>query len=162
MLWKHKPFHRKRRKTLWFEAIAHKECRWGFIAHSKDFTENENLVSSPFLELNFYFLKKLWCCVGGRDQNKNLVLSDELIKVELPLTVKGLESWRFERQPFVRANTVIVGCCGLYESVDELCHCWKCGHMNLWINKWNERRSLIPRGESVPSWKMNFCSCPHV
>ena len=29
-------------------------------------------------------LKKLWCCVGGRDENKNLVLSNELIKVELP------------------------------------------------------------------------------
>ena len=26
----------------------------------------------------------LWCCVGGGDQNKNLVLSNELIKVELP------------------------------------------------------------------------------
>ena len=23
-----------------------------------------------------------WCCVGGRDQDKNLVLSNELIKVE--------------------------------------------------------------------------------
>ena len=34
--------------------------------------------------MNFLFLKKLWCCVGGRDQNKNLVLSNELIKVELP------------------------------------------------------------------------------
>ena len=35
--------------------------------------------------MDFKFLKKLWCCVGGRDQNKNLVLSNELIKVELPL-----------------------------------------------------------------------------
>ena len=34
--------------------------------------------------LDFSFLKKLWCCVRGRDQNKNLVLSNELIKVELP------------------------------------------------------------------------------
>ena len=30
------------------------------------------------------FLKKLWCCVGGRDENNNLVLSNELTKVELP------------------------------------------------------------------------------
>ena len=30
------------------------------------------------------FLKKLWYCDGGRDQNKSLVLSNELIKVELP------------------------------------------------------------------------------
>ena len=34
--------------------------------------------------LDFQFLKKLWCCVGGRDENKNLVLSNELIKVEIP------------------------------------------------------------------------------
>ena len=34
--------------------------------------------------LDFWFLKKLGCCVGGRDQNKNLVLSNELINVELP------------------------------------------------------------------------------
>ena len=25
----------------------------------------------------------------------------------------------------------IVGCCGLYESVEELCHWWKYGYMNL-------------------------------
>ena len=31
---------------------------------------------------------------------------------------------------FVRANRGIVGCCGLYESVEELCHWWKYGHMN--------------------------------
>ena len=108
------------------------------------------------------------------------------------ITVKGLESWRFERQPFVRANRgigqfgkyhntfclspqilqkhcfqfllgitmfrrgkkkqclckiwgnkqrvlwyfpnwPIVGCFGLYESVEQLCHWWKYGHMNLWI-----------------------------
>ena len=36
--------------------------------------------------------------------------------------------------PFVTANRGIVGCCGLYESVEELCHWWKYGHMNLWIN----------------------------
>ena len=30
----------------------------------------------------FLVLKKLWCCVCGRDENKNLVLSNELIKVE--------------------------------------------------------------------------------
>ena len=35
-------------------------------------------------EIIFYFLKKLWCCVGGGDQNKSLVLSNELINVELP------------------------------------------------------------------------------
>ena len=29
-------------------------------------------------------LKKLWCCVGGGDQDKSLVLSNELINVELP------------------------------------------------------------------------------
>ena len=36
--------------------------------------------------MDFLFLKKLWCCVGGRDENKNwvYVLSNELIKVELP------------------------------------------------------------------------------
>ena len=34
--------------------------------------------------MDFLFLKKLRCCVGGGDQNKNLVLSNELIKDELP------------------------------------------------------------------------------
>ena len=35
-------------------------------------------------QMDFYFLKKLWCFVGGKDENKNLALSNELIKVELP------------------------------------------------------------------------------
>ena len=30
------------------------------------------------------FLKKLWCCVSGRVKQENLVLSNVLIKVELP------------------------------------------------------------------------------
>ena len=34
-------------------------------------------------KINFQFLKKLWCCVGGRDQNKFLVLSNELIKPKI-------------------------------------------------------------------------------
>jgi len=37
-------------------------------------------------------------------------------------TAKDSESRRLERQPLVRANRGIVGCCGLYESVEELCH----------------------------------------
>ena len=40
------------------------------------------------------FLKKLWCCVGGRDKNKNLVLSNELIKVELPSVSPSSERLR--------------------------------------------------------------------
>ena len=32
---------------------------------------------------NFSFLKKHWCCAGGRVKHVNLVLSNELIKVEL-------------------------------------------------------------------------------
>ena len=40
-------------------------------------------------------LKKLWCCVGGGDQNKSLVLSNELINVELPHEfVNKLVEWR--------------------------------------------------------------------
>ena len=46
------------------------------------------------------------------------------------------------------------GVVGLYDYVRELCQWWRSG----WINLWNERRSLIPCGESVPSWKINFCS----
>ena len=34
-------------------------------------------------KMNFLFLEKLWCCVGGRDKKK-LALSNELIKDELP------------------------------------------------------------------------------
>ena len=40
-------------------------------------------------------------------------------------TVKDLESWRFERLPFVRANRGIVGCCWFYEDMEELCYRWK-------------------------------------
>ena len=39
--------------------------------------------------MNFQFLKKLWCCVGGRDQNKNLVLSNELIKANFCFNDNG-------------------------------------------------------------------------
>ena len=48
------------------------------------FVENDSYLSLSPLSVEPFFLKKLWCCVGGRDQNKNLVLSNELIKVELP------------------------------------------------------------------------------
>ena len=45
----------------------------------------ERFRELTFRELvDFWFLKKLWCCVGERDENKNLVLSNELITVELP------------------------------------------------------------------------------
>jgi len=46
-------------------------------------------------------------------------------------TVGDLEGWRFERWPFVGANGGVVGCCGLYEGVEELCHWWKYGYLNL-------------------------------
>ena len=32
-------------------------------------------------------------------------------------TVNDLERWRFEREPFVRANRGIVGCCGLNQKI---------------------------------------------
>ena len=43
--------------------------------------------------------------------------------------------------------------------MEELCHWWKCGVIDLWswISQWDKRRSLIPCGESVPSWKVIFC-----
>ena len=60
----------------------------------------------------------------GVGRGENLVLSNELIKVELPpLKISSVshssdrigESWG----------------CSLCESVEELCHWWKYGHMNL-------------------------------
>ena len=42
--------------------------------------KQESCIAHRFLVLK----KKLWCCVGGRDENKNLVLSNKLMKVELP------------------------------------------------------------------------------
>ena len=36
------------------------------------------------IDYEFLVSKETVCCVGGRDQNKNLVLSNESIKVELP------------------------------------------------------------------------------
>ena len=46
-------------------------------------------------------------------------------------TVKDLESRRFERSLFGRGNERIVGVVGFYEGVEELCHWWKYGNMNL-------------------------------
>ena len=45
---------------------------------------NYGIVIFLFPFANFQFLKKLWCCVGGGVKHENLVLSNELIKVELP------------------------------------------------------------------------------
>ena len=44
-----------------------------------------------------------------------------------------------------------MGVVGLYAGVKELCHWWKYGNMNLSINLWYERRSMISRGWSVLS-----------
>ena len=46
-------------------------------------------------------------------------------------TVKDLESWRSEHEPFVRASRGTVGVGGFFEGVEELCHMWKYGDMNL-------------------------------
>ena len=45
------------------------------------------LATALLIQIDFQFLKKLWCSIGGRDENKNLVLSNKLIKVELPPAV---------------------------------------------------------------------------
>ena len=42
------------------------------------------LASDPSPRGLFQPLKKLWCGVGGGDQNKSLVFSNKLINVELP------------------------------------------------------------------------------
>ena len=41
----------------------------------------KDLVKVMIYIMDFWFLKKLWYCVGGRVKHK-LVLSNELIKVE--------------------------------------------------------------------------------
>ena len=50
------------------------------------------IVESLTSLMDFSSLKKLWCCVSGRKKNKNLVLSNELIKVEIITTMKDLKS----------------------------------------------------------------------
>ena len=45
------------------------------IFRSQVATGKKKLILRPVM--NFQFLEKLWCCVGGRDQNKNLVLSND-------------------------------------------------------------------------------------
>ena len=39
-----------------------------------------------------------------------------------------------------------MGIVGFYQGLEELSHGWKYGDINLWINQWNARRSLIPCG----------------
>ena len=56
------------------------------------------------------FLKKLWCCVGGRVKQGNLVLSTELI------TEIG------------KAKVGIVGFVCVYKQKIELRYCWEHGN----------------------------------
>ena len=51
MLSKHTPFEKNESKEPRLKALSLKECKIGFIAHSKDFTYNINLVRSPYLGL---------------------------------------------------------------------------------------------------------------
>ena len=48
------------------------------------FGESLSKKSRPNKWIALEFLKKLWCCVGGRVKRENLVLSNGLIKFELP------------------------------------------------------------------------------
>ena len=59
------------RNSDWFIALFAPLWCWCFDSHLK-------------IKTNFNFLKKLWCCVGGRVRHEDLVLSNELIKVEFP------------------------------------------------------------------------------
>ena len=72
------------------------------------------------------FQSKVW-------RNKSLVLSNELIKVELP-PWKVLKADLSSFSPSSEWVEELWGFVGLYESVDELCHWWKYGDVNSWIN----------------------------
>ena len=58
---------------------------FNLITHEWD-TELNTRGEIPYLQVTKYHfkkgggsLKKLWCCIGGREQQGNLVLSTELI-----------------------------------------------------------------------------------
>ena len=79
------------------------------------------------------FLKKLWCCVGGRVKHGNLASSNKLIKDEFPQwkvrkvdvsSVTSSSEWTEELWVAV----------GFYEVVVELCYWSKYGDTNFWIN----------------------------
>ena len=61
---------------------------------------------------------------------KILVLLDELIKVELPRFRKLVSSVSPSSERIEELWCVV----RLYKSVEELCHWWKYGYMNLRIN----------------------------
>ena len=66
----------------------------------KHFTVNNQIYprnTRHMLNLIYGFViskETQWCCVGGRDEKKNLVLSNELIKVELS-PWKVLKAFKF-------------------------------------------------------------------
>ena len=61
---------------------------------------------------------------------KNLLSSNELTKVELPPS-KVQKADVSSVSPSSERIEELWGVVGLYERVEELCHWWKHGHMNL-------------------------------
>ena len=100
-------------------------------AHGLRFSEDRLLwlrwVTHPVHKI----LLQAW---GQKRFHENLVLSNEMIKGR-STTVKDLESWSFERYPssdIIKelSQCVVVRFC---EMVEELCHWWKYGDVNLWV-----------------------------
>ena len=57
-------------------------CSFELIQESKMDKSQSLGESGQSKSRNFKFLKKLWCCISGKVKAKNLVLSNELIKVQ--------------------------------------------------------------------------------
>ena len=71
----------------------------------------------------------MWCCVDGRVKYENLVLSNELIKVELPpRKIWKADFWSVS--PTLERTKDLWVVLGFYEDAKELWHWWKYGDMN--------------------------------
>ena len=62
-------------------------------------------MTAPYLKFtNFKIPNKLWRCVGGRVKDEDFIGFIKRANKGQISTVKDLESWCFERQPFCHSH----------------------------------------------------------
>ena len=72
---------------------------------------------------------------------------------------KEIQKLTFRALALPGANQGVMGCVWFIHRNREIRYWLVPGNVkNNWINKLNEKRSLIPLGLRVPIWKINFCS----
>ena len=114
---------KKKNKTKWFLQVFPKsfnflQIRVTFLPRVTGVYSSTQLKREGVLQLGFIikgseFLNKLWCCVSGRVQQDNLVLSTELFRLLTTFAVvlrekKSLE-YQFHHNPsklYIRRNAV--------------------------------------------------------